>query len=88
MALLHDEHLEFKSHKIHILSERFGDFEVWLNTEVMDYDGLRVGCGTSREAAIEDAATTLEKAALALRKVKSWPLLPDDDETAQAASGG
>lgn len=77
--LLHDEHLELKSNKAHILSEQLDDFEVWLNTETQDFDGLCIGCGPTREAAIADAATALEKAALALRKAESWPLLTEEE---------
>lgn len=68
--LLHDEHLELDGNRIHISSDAPDDFEVWLNTDIDDFDGLCIGCGPTREKAIHDAAVVLEKASLALRKAK------------------
>lgn len=33
--------------------------QVWLDTDIGDRDGLCIGCGVSREAAIEDAIMEL-----------------------------
>ena len=67
MKLLHDEHLELGSNKLHIVSEQPNDFTVWLNTEVQDFDGLCIGCGNSREAAVMDAIDVLETGVQALK---------------------
>lgn len=67
-ALLHDEHLDLDGNRVHITSEQAGDFEVWLNTGVSDFDGLCIGCGPTREQAVWDAAIVLEQASRALRQ--------------------
>lgn len=36
--------------------------EVWLDTEVADFDGICLGCGTTREEALLDAKEELEAA--------------------------
>lgn len=79
--LLHDEHLVLASNQVHIISETPNDYEVWLNTDVGDFDGLCIGCGASRKAAITDAIYVLESGAQALKDAS-------DNEPAQAASGG
>jgi hypothetical protein len=43
-----------------------GEWNVWLNTEVSDYDGLIVGQGPTPGAAMENARATLTKLAAAL----------------------
>lgn len=37
-----------------------GGWQVWLNTEVQDFDGLCIGTGTSRNGAIAEARKVLE----------------------------
>lgn len=66
--LLHDEHLTLDSNRIHILSEVRDDFEVWLNTDVGEFDGLCIGCGVTREGAIADALDILRQGVSALGK--------------------
>lgn len=75
--LLHDEHLILASNQIHIVSESPNDYEVWLNSDVGDFDGLCIGYGVSREAAVADAIDVLEQGARALR-----------GEAQETASGG
>lgn len=59
------------SHVVHIRQEIGGpDFQVWLNTEAMDFDGLCVGSGWSREQAIDDALETFEQCLAVLLKEK------------------
>lgn len=62
-----DERYHVNDHDLHIYSDAEDDWEVWLNTEVADFDGLCVGSGDSREKALADAAETLEAAARILR---------------------
>jgi hypothetical protein len=49
------------------VAKRDGFYEVWLNTEVADFDGVHIGEGETREAAITDAVRTLESAAATLQ---------------------
>jgi hypothetical protein len=49
------------------VAKRDGFYEVWLNTEVADFDGVHIGEGETREAAVADAVRTLESAATALQ---------------------
>lgn len=60
-ALLHDEHIDLDGNRIHIASEQLNDFEVWLNTDVGDFDGLCVGCGPTREIAVSQAIAILKE---------------------------
>jgi hypothetical protein len=64
----HDERLPLDGRVLHI-AERDGFYEVWLNTEVSDFDGIHIGEGESRDAAVMNAITTLETAAAALRRL-------------------
>lgn len=82
--LLHDEHLELNSNRLHIISEMSNDFEVWLNTEIADFDGLCIGCGPTREKAVYDAAILLERASRALR---TTPAPMEDAGVAQSVGG-
>jgi hypothetical protein len=45
---------------VHIIKFVTGDWHVWLNT-MQDFDGLRIGSGRTREAAIADATEALEQ---------------------------
>lgn len=65
--LLHSERLKLDGNTIHILSEQPNDFEVWLNTDVGDFDGLCIGCGQSREEAVAGAISVLDEGLRALR---------------------
>lgn len=65
--LLHNERLELDGNRIHILSEQPNDFEVWLNTDAGDFDGLCIGYGESRDEAITSALAVLEEGVRALR---------------------
>jgi len=47
-------------HNVHVVVDASGNVEeVWLNTEVSDFDGLCIGSGTN---ALQDAVHTLERA--------------------------
>ncbi len=37
-----------------------GEFAVWLDTEVVDHDGICLGLGATRDAAVADAVADLE----------------------------
>lgn len=65
--LLHNEHLTLDGNRIHILSEQPNDFEVWLNTDVGDFDGLCIGCGQSRQEAVAGAINVLDEGLRVLR---------------------
>jgi hypothetical protein len=76
--LLHDEHIELDSNVIHVLGESSGGFEVWLNTDVADYDGLCIGCGSSRDEAVADAMGVFIQALEKLRSTKEHDDGSDD----------
>lgn len=59
--LLHDEHIDLDGNRLHIASSSPDDFEVWLNTDDGDYDGLCIGCGQSRQEAITSAVEVLRE---------------------------
>lgn len=44
-----------------------GDWTVWLNTDIDDYDGICLGIGVDRNAAVADAVKVLEAAVEALQ---------------------
>lgn len=56
------EHLELDGHVLHIAQDGDGSHEVWLNTEVADFDGIHIGGGPTRDAAVANAVATLEAA--------------------------
>jgi len=63
-----EEHLTIEpGYELHIFSNG-GDWEVWLNTEITDYDGLCVGTGRTREDAQRDAAQVFSRAYTRLRE--------------------
>jgi len=72
---LYNQHLDLDSNRIHIVSEVKDDFEVWLNTEVGDFDGLCISCGKSREEAVADAIGVFEQGLRKLRQEQ--PRQPD-----------
>lgn len=41
-------------------------YEVWLSTEIQDFDGLCIGTGDTREVALDDARQTLQRVTLTL----------------------
>lgn len=55
---------------LHITGGRLDDVEVWLNTTGGNFDGLAIGGGESRRAAVADAITTLEQALARLRRLE------------------
>lgn len=61
--LPNDIELPFPGFILHITDRdawgNLGLWEVWLNTEVQLFDGLCIGTGATREAAIEDARKSL-----------------------------
>lgn len=71
MSERNDERLDFEGGFLHVASpnlntELGSEWDVWLNAE-LDFDGVCVGSGASREDAVDDAKNTLE-AALAVLK--------------------
>jgi hypothetical protein len=49
------------------------DYELWLNTEVQDFDGLCIGIGATRDAAVADAVNVFEAAIDALQQPPATP---------------
>ena len=64
-----NERIDVQGYKLQIGTEDcFGsDWTVWLNTEVDDYDGICIGAGDSRDAAVADAVKVLKAAVEALQ---------------------
>lgn len=56
------EELELEGYKVLIVGGADIDWEVWLNTDKSDFDGLCIGSGTTRELAVEYAIATLSPA--------------------------
>ena len=54
--------LETGHHTLLIVGEGDDDHEVWLDTEVQDFDGVSIGSGKTRSQAIEDARQALQAA--------------------------
>jgi hypothetical protein len=54
--------LNLDGNRTHIVSEAEKDFEVWLNTDISDFDGLCIGCGQTRQDAVNDAVSVLRQA--------------------------
>jgi hypothetical protein len=64
---------------LHVMQESEGHWVVWLEPEVgAKYIGLCVGAGTTRDAAVTNAVTTLEEAAALLQET------PNLEEAARA----
>lgn len=55
------EQLDLEGYKVQIVGGE-GDWEVWLNTDESDFDGLCIGWDVSRELAIQHAIATLSPA--------------------------
>ena len=53
------------------------DWDIWLDTEVAERDGLCIGVGQTRAAAIEDAISDLEEALVVLRNESAFDALLD-----------
>lgn len=47
-------------HLVHVCEYRPGQWQVWLNTEALEFDGLCIGVGTTRDAAVAQAVAALE----------------------------
>jgi hypothetical protein len=62
-----DERIPLDGRVLHA-AKRDGFYEVWLNTEAGDFDGIHIGEGTTRNDAVADAVATLEKATAALQQ--------------------
>jgi hypothetical protein len=67
---MNDERIDFKGGFFHIAppigGSIGGEYDVWLNAE-LDYDGVCVGSGATRDDAVADARATMEGALAALR---------------------
>lgn len=46
--------------ELHVYREDDGGYAVWLNTGVANFDGLCIGTGASRQAAITEAVAVAE----------------------------
>jgi hypothetical protein len=66
-------------HRLHVFFD--GDWNVWLNTEASDFDGLCIGVGATRSAAIAQAVRALE----AVVEVLQGPTLDDIKKQPAAA---
>lgn len=56
-----------EGHLLHVC-EMHGEWEVWLNTEDMEFTGLCVSVAPTREAAVAEAVRVFEAAAAELQK--------------------
>jgi len=62
-----DERIELNGRVLHI-AQRDKFYEVWLNTETADFDGIHIGEGETREIAVDDAVKTFQAAIYALQR--------------------
>ena len=53
--------------EIHLMQDGAHAFEVWLDTEVAECDGLCIGVGSTRDEALAEAETDLQLALSELR---------------------
>ena len=60
-----------KQPELCVISNDDGGVEVWLNTGVTDYDGLCIGTGDTRDAAVGDAVAALEWLTEALQRPRA-----------------
>lgn len=49
-----------EGHLVHVCAWEPGDWQVWVNTEAEEFDGLCVGSGDTRERALTQAVHALE----------------------------
>lgn len=57
------------AHSLHVFQDASaGDWCVWLNTDVSDFDGLTLSIGRTRDEAVAQAVAVLERAAEALQQ--------------------
>lgn len=56
-----------RRHLLHVFEE-YGQWKVWLNTEDMEFTGLCVGVGATREAAVAQAMEGFTAAITELQK--------------------
>jgi hypothetical protein len=49
-----------EGHLVHVCQWGCDDWQVWLNTEVADFDGLCIGSGSTRDEALAVAVKALE----------------------------
>jgi hypothetical protein len=47
-------------HRLHVFKWDVNDWQVWLNTEEMDFDGICIGVGQTRGKAVAEAVIALE----------------------------
>lgn len=68
----HGELAKLPAHLLHVSNvDTFGhkgQWTVWLNTEVSTFDGLCIGIGDTRQEAVQQATTTLERALTILQE--------------------
>ena len=63
-----DERHETSYHVVHTFrDEDDGEWNVWLNTEVADFDGICLASGTNRDEARASARDALQQALEALK---------------------
>lgn len=55
----YEERATVRGYGLHIC-QRDGDWTVWLNTEVADFDGLVLGVGATRDLAVSNAVASVE----------------------------
>lgn len=56
-------------HHLDIFKEGEDQWDVWLDTEVAEYDGICLGCGETQTEAVIDAIETLEHALRGARQL-------------------
>lgn len=57
---------EVEGHRLHVFQQD-GDWHVWLNTGVSDFDGLCIAVGRSYDEAVKEAIKVLEASASVLQ---------------------
>jgi hypothetical protein len=63
-------------HRLHVYLDAPGEWAVWLNTEIENFDGLCIGLGDTRDNAIAAAVTTLADAIVALQQHPTFQARP------------
>lgn len=59
-----------EGHLVHVFEEA-GAWHVWLNTKDMEFTGLCIGVGASRDEAVAQAVTVLSAVALHLQQSRT-----------------